>query len=149
MSPVLPGVSPVLPGAQRLVVRAPSVVVGAPSYSECRQECSPRVWYSPEMEASKFTLHIHSDTPGGSQRLNYILLMGSVCVCSYTDNLWSADGDSWYRHRNLITNVARLITSRKLSYVISFRDTTVLPMHVVSPTWCSVQLVTNKAIKVG
>ena len=58
LSPALPGLSPALPGAPRLVV-------GAPSYSEGQQECPPRVWYSPEIDASKFTLHILSDTPGG------------------------------------------------------------------------------------
>ena len=68
MSPALPGLSPALPGAPRLVV-------GASSYSESQQECPPRVWYSPEIDASRFTLHILSDTPGGLQWLKYILLM--------------------------------------------------------------------------
>jgi len=60
--------SPALPGA-------PRVVLGAHSYSEGWQEYPPRVWYSPEIDASMFALHILWDTPGGSQRLNYILLM--------------------------------------------------------------------------
>jgi hypothetical protein len=82
LSPAYPGLSlahpvlsPALPGAPSLVVRAPRVVVHAPSYSEGRQECPPIVWYSPELDASKFTLHILSDTPGGFQWLKYILLM--------------------------------------------------------------------------
>jgi len=33
------------------------------------------VSYSPEIDASKFTLHILSDTPGGFQSLKYIVLM--------------------------------------------------------------------------
>jgi len=57
----------VIRGAPRLVVGAPRLVAGAPSYSEDRQECPPRVRYSPEIDASKFTLHILSDTPGGFQ----------------------------------------------------------------------------------
>jgi len=65
---VLPDMSPAVPGAPRLVV-------GAPSYSDGRQECPPRVWYSPEIDTSKFTLHILSDTPGGFQWLKYIVLM--------------------------------------------------------------------------
>jgi hypothetical protein len=65
----------VIRGAPRLVVGAPRLVAGAPSYSEGRQECPPRVWYSPEIDAFKFTLHILSHTPGGSQWLKYILLM--------------------------------------------------------------------------
>jgi len=73
--PVCPGLSPALPGAPRLVVSTPRLVAGAPSYSDSRQECPPRVWYSPEIHASKFTLHILSDTPGGFQWLKYILLM--------------------------------------------------------------------------
>jgi len=68
--------SPALPGAPRLVV-------GSPSYSEGRQECPPRVWYSPEIDASKFTLHILSDTPGGLQWLKYSLLM----LCNATRRL--------------------------------------------------------------
>jgi len=74
MSPAFPGLSPALPGAPRLVA-------GAPSYSEGRQECPPRVWCSPEIDASKFTLHILSGTPGGFQWLTYILLMYQLpCV---------------------------------------------------------------------
>jgi len=54
---------------------APIPVIRDPSYSEGQPECPPRVLYSREIDASKFTLHILSDTPGGSQRLKYILLM--------------------------------------------------------------------------
>ena len=50
-------------------------VMRDPGYSEGRPECPPRVWYSPEIDAPKFTLHILSDTPAGSQWLTYILLM--------------------------------------------------------------------------
>jgi len=46
------------------------------SYSEGWPECPPWVWYTPDIDASKFTLHILSDPSGGSQRLIYILLMG-------------------------------------------------------------------------
>jgi len=53
----------------------PVPVVRYPSYSEGLPEYSPKVWYSPEIDASKFTLHILSDTPGLFQRLTYILLM--------------------------------------------------------------------------
>ena len=59
----------------RCVAGAPRLVVGAPNYSAGQQECPPRVWYSPEIDTSKFTLHILSDTPGGFQYLKYILLM--------------------------------------------------------------------------
>jgi len=60
--------SPALPGAPRLVI-------GAPSCSESRQERPPRVWYSPEIDACKFTLHILSVTAGGFHWLKYIFLM--------------------------------------------------------------------------
>jgi len=53
----------------------PVAVSRDPSYSEGQQECPPRVWYSPEIDASKFTLHILSDTPGVFQWLKFILLM--------------------------------------------------------------------------
>ena len=92
----LPSLSPALLCAPRHVVGAPRLVAGAPgctqtyhnhshgtpvpvirdpSYFEGRPECPPTVWHSPEIDASMFTLHILSDTPGGSQWLNYILLM--------------------------------------------------------------------------
>jgi len=50
-------------------------VVNDPRYSEGRPECPPKVWYSPEINSFKFTLHILSGTPGGFQWLKYILLM--------------------------------------------------------------------------
>jgi len=70
---VLPELSPALP-------RAPRHVVGTPSYSEGRQECPPSVWYSPEIYASKFTLHILSDTPAGFQWLKWVLLKLSAAT---------------------------------------------------------------------
>jgi len=54
---------------------SPVQVIRDPSYSEGRQVCPPRVWYFPEIDAAKFTLHIHSVTPGDFQWLKYILLM--------------------------------------------------------------------------
>jgi len=60
------------------------------SYSEGLSECTCRVWYSHEIDASKFTLHILSDTPGGSQRLTYILLMIIwIEFDIYVLNIWS------------------------------------------------------------
>jgi len=75
MSPALPGLSPVLPGGPRLVVSTHRPIAGAPSYSEGRQECPPRVWFSPDIDSSKFALHILSDTPEGFWWLRYSLLM--------------------------------------------------------------------------
>jgi len=80
LSPALPGLSQALPGTPRVVVGAPRLVTGTPGYSEGRQECPPRVWYSPEIDPSKFTLHILSDTPGGFQWQKYILLMYILCI---------------------------------------------------------------------
>jgi len=54
---------------------APVPVIRDPSHSEGQPECPPMVWYTAEIDASKCTLHILSDTPGGSQRRKYILLM--------------------------------------------------------------------------
>ena len=92
LSSALPGLSPALPDAPRFTQSSlrrsdafpncsqslpvtPVPVIRDPSYSEGWPECPPRVWYSPEIDASKFTLHILSDTPGVFQRLKYILLM--------------------------------------------------------------------------
>jgi len=49
--------------------------IGDHSYFERQPECPPRVWYSPEFDASMSTHHILSDTPEGSQQLKYILCM--------------------------------------------------------------------------
>jgi hypothetical protein len=64
-----------LPGARMIVIGTQGLIASAPSYSEGRQECPPKVSYSPEIAVSKLTLHILSDTPGGFQWLKYILLM--------------------------------------------------------------------------
>jgi len=80
-----------------VICGAPRHVAGTPRCSQAclwrsqvchrrfqlRQECPPRVWYSPEIDASKFTLHILSGTPGGFQWLKYILLM----LCNATHRL--------------------------------------------------------------
>jgi len=94
---VLPGASKVLSGALRCsqtyhsLAHGTSVpVIRDPRYYEGRPECPPRVWYSPEIDTYKFTLHILSDTPGGFQWLKYILLMvqQSVTLCNGF-NIWS------------------------------------------------------------
>jgi len=59
---------------------APIQVIRDPSYSKCRPGWTPRVWYSPEIDASKFTLRLLSHTPGGSWWLKYILLMEEVTI---------------------------------------------------------------------
>jgi len=53
-------------------------VIRDPSYSDGQPECPPRVCFSPEIDASKFTLRLLSHTPGGSQWLQYISPMISV-----------------------------------------------------------------------
>jgi hypothetical protein len=50
-------------------------VIRDPNYSEGRLECPPRVWFSPQIDASNFTLRLLSHTPGDSQWLKFILLM--------------------------------------------------------------------------
>jgi len=81
-SPVLPGAHKVLTSAPRCSQTYPNHCHSTPvpvirdlSYSEGRPECPRMVWYCPEIDASKFALHIHSDTPGGFQWLKYLLLM--------------------------------------------------------------------------
>jgi len=83
LSPALPGAPKVLsggPGCSQTYHNhshgTPVAVICDPIYSEGWQECPPRVWYSPEIDASKITLHILSDTPGVFQWLKYIPLMG-------------------------------------------------------------------------
>jgi hypothetical protein len=64
---VLPDLSLALPSLLPVYPGAPRCVSSAPMYSEGQQECPPRVWYSSEIDASEFTLHILSDTPTGFQ----------------------------------------------------------------------------------
>jgi len=84
-SQVLPGAPKVLPSSPRCSLTyynhshgTPVPVSRHPIYSDGPPECPPRVWYSPEIDAFKFTLHILSDTSGGYQSLQYILLMEST-----------------------------------------------------------------------
>ena len=63
----------------------PVPVIRDLSYSKDWLECPPRVRFTPEIDASKFSLHIPSDCSGGSQRLKYILLM---CLREYSTSLW-------------------------------------------------------------
>jgi len=84
---VIPGASNVLSSAPRYSQTyhnhsngTPVAVIRDPSYSEGRPECPPRVWYSPEIDSSKFTLHILSDTPGVFQWLKYILLTERIRI---------------------------------------------------------------------
>jgi len=114
-SQVLPGLSsalPGLPGASNVLSSAPRysqtyhnhshgtpvAVIRDPSYSEGRPECPPRVWYSPEIDASKFTLHILSDTPGVFQWLKYILLMYELIYCQ-----------TWFHMKSGLVLVRRVI----------------------------------------
>jgi len=87
--PALPGLSPVLPDAHIVLPGTlrcsqsyhnhshgtPPPGIRDPSYPEGWQGCPPRVWYSPEIDKSRFTLHILSDTPQVVQWLKCILLM--------------------------------------------------------------------------
>jgi len=78
LSMALPGLFLALPCLSLVLPGAPRLVIGAPSDSEGWQEYPPRVWYSPEFDASKFTLHILSDTSGVFQQLKYIVLMNKA-----------------------------------------------------------------------
>jgi len=54
---------------------APVPVIRDSSYSHGWPECPDGVWFSPEIVASTFTLHVLSHMSGGSQWLKYILLI--------------------------------------------------------------------------
>ena len=101
LSPALPGLSSALPGASEVLSGTPMCsqtyhnhfditplpVIGDPSYSEGQPECPPRVSYSSEIDASKFTLHILSDSPGGFQWPKYIWLMNLLLILSFINIL--------------------------------------------------------------
>jgi len=128
-SHALPGAPNVLSGAPRCSQtyhnhshRTPVAVIWDPSYSEGRQECPPRVWYSPEIDASKITLHILSDTPGVFQWLKYILLMKPVPTLVK-------------RYINQVTNIFKLFFWHQLCH-------TVPPDFILDTDW-SVRWCTN------
>jgi len=89
-----PACFPLIRGAHWHVASAARMVAGAPQSSQARHRCfqlpwrlagMPRVWYSPEIDTSNFTLHILSDTPRGSKWLKYILLLrtqSNLLCCS-------------------------------------------------------------------
>ena len=67
--------SPALRGGLRLITITPTIIL----YQSSEIAVTPKAGRNalcgsdtPEIDASKFTLHILSDTPGGSQRLKYI-----------------------------------------------------------------------------
>jgi len=99
LSPALPSLSSALPGLSLPLPDGPDVpscaprcsqtyhnhshgthvpIIRDPRYSEGPPECPPRVWYSPDIDASMFTLHILSDIVGVCQWLKYIVLMGGT-----------------------------------------------------------------------
>jgi len=53
----------------------PELVIRDSISSKGWPEHPPRVWYFPEIDAFKFTVHILSDPPGGSPWPKYLLLM--------------------------------------------------------------------------
>jgi len=71
---------------------APVPVIRDSGYSDGQPACPPRVCFSTDIGASKFTLHLLSHTPGGSQGLKSILLMcviwnKGVMRCNLAANL--------------------------------------------------------------
>jgi len=96
-SQVHPKFSLALRGVLKPIPITPVAVIRDPRYSEGRPEYPPRVWYSPEFDASKFTLHILTDTPGVFEWLEYILLrsMLVMLVISLLFLLLLLQGTGW------------------------------------------------------
>jgi len=114
-------------GAARLVAGASRFVAGAPRYSDGRQDYPPHGWYSPEIDASKFTLHILSDTAGGFQLLKYISLRISASKCI------STLGRTRFSSAYLSSTRSRL-PSASLSYSISAFKCISKPARSMPPT---------------
>jgi len=101
-SATLPGVPKVLSGVPTCSQtyynhshRTPVLIIRYASYTKGRPEYPPRVRYSPEIDASKFTLHILSDTPGGYQWLKYIVLMSNCTRVDVSDLLTTRTANLW------------------------------------------------------
>jgi len=97
---------------------SPEPVIRDPSYSESQMECSPRVWYSPEIDTSKFTLNILPDIAGGFQRLKYMVLM------------WVCRQETWGNMGMPVTSLGTpRITSEQLGCNIFFANTAAVPQN--------------------
>jgi len=73
---VLPDLSPALPCAPKLISITPIVLLYQSSEIAVTLKANwNALLVSSEIDTFKFILHIHSDSPGGFQRLRYILLM--------------------------------------------------------------------------
>jgi len=130
LTPALPGMSPALPGAPRLVVGAQRLVAGSLTYSEGWQACPPRVSYSAAIDASKFTLHILSDTPGGFQWLKYILLMISALWKRHID--LPTKSITFNRCWSTMSGVPVLTIWRRHCYIVPFKAGTILTLRKFS-----------------
>ena len=112
---VLPGAHKVLSSALKCSqtdhthsLSASVPVIRDPSYSEGQPEHPPKVWYSPEIDASKLTPHILQDTTGGSHWLKDILRMwfipAQIMCCQYQTTMASWHIQSQMRDE-LVTDI--------------------------------------------
>jgi len=91
----------------------PVPVIRDPSYSDGLLECLPRVWHSAETDTSQFTLHILSDTPGGSQWLKCILLMEyRLLLDNNNKEKWDAYGMTMFEFRFIWSSSEKLSCRR-------------------------------------
>jgi len=79
----------------------PVPVIRDPSHSEHLPEYHPMVWYPPDIDASKYRLHILSDTPGGFYRLEYILMIKDKSTTSFCYNRLYAISNRYHCSRQI------------------------------------------------
>jgi len=123
-SQMLPGAPKVSSGTPRYSQNhlnhshgTPVPVVRDLSYSEGRPESTPRVWYASQIDTSKFTLRIISDTPGVFQWLKYILMM---CITVHRHrSVFSQAEWRWWRESDIPTTADSFgLSYRELWYIL-------------------------------
>jgi len=123
---VLPGAPKVLSGAPRYSQTCHNhshgtaqPVIRDLSYSEGRPVYPSMVWFSPQIDTSKFTLHILADTPGDFQWVKYILLM----ICRQFSSHPDPDPTPWSRtiaNTSCIYSTVLSVTLRLFSDISQF-----------------------------
>jgi len=148
-SQMLPGLSMALPCAPNILSSTPRCsqiyhnhspgspvpVIRDLMYTGGRQECPPRVWYSPGIDALKFTLHILSDTPAVFQWLIYILLiLQTQKVAEYTARWTLAIGGGIHRISFLLEGRLCLVYVHWIWPTSPIFQASSMPGHCISPS---------------
>jgi len=146
MSPALLDVLSALSGAPnilsgsdpKLITITPIVLLyqssDIPPTKQAGHHAHPRVWYSPDIDAFKFTLHIISDNPPGFLWPKYIFLRKHKCLLSIFK--------LWAHVARILTPVRQLWYVSRVLFTADIRTRWVISRYASSTAdtarnWCS------------